>query len=204
MGRPRKYHTEEEKRLARKAWDASYYRRNEDKIKSKVQTAYRASRAQYERDHDLPPKYSATKPQPLTFPRRSTKTRPSRLEKELNVLKEQHVLWLSSIDHSPRQFLESTYRAVVAAATQDIGEKLAQAAYQQLTGPVDEVQATYFRLIELRGEGDASALKAKALHQKMCPSTEACVELWELSAEGIFPSALVDAYNNGGLAFQQW
>ncbi|KIY63261.1 hypothetical protein CYLTODRAFT_414144 [Cylindrobasidium torrendii FP15055 ss-10] len=118
MGRPKKYHSEEERRLARKQWDASYYRRNQDKIKEKMHLSYKAARAQYEREHDLPPK-----PEPLNFVQHYPRKRPTRLEKELKNLKEQHNLWLSAVNSSPRDFLESTYRRIVDSETQASGEK---------------------------------------------------------------------------------
>ncbi|KIY61887.1 hypothetical protein CYLTODRAFT_415125 [Cylindrobasidium torrendii FP15055 ss-10] len=162
-----------------------------DKIKAKMQRAYQAARARYEREHDLPPKYSYTRPEPINFPQCSKKKCPSRVERELAGLKQHHDLWISTVTETPPQ-------------TQSVGEKIAQDAYMKLTAPADAVQATYYKLVELQGEGDASSLRAKAMHGEMSPSIDACLEMWGLCAEGEFPDTLEYAHEHKNLVFQSW
>ncbi|KIY61568.1 hypothetical protein CYLTODRAFT_477618 [Cylindrobasidium torrendii FP15055 ss-10] len=204
MGRPKKYHSSEERKAARKQWDAEYYRKNQEEIKVKMKQAYRKARARYEREHNLPPKYSYTRPEPINFPQYHRKKRPSRVKKALETVKQQHEAWLLVVNRSPREYLESTYHAMVASGTQSAAEKVAQAAYTKLTVPADGVQGTYYELVELRGEGDASALRAKAIHNEMGPTMEACLDMWSLCAEGEYPGALEYAYKQKKLGFQQW
>lgn len=72
--------------------------------------------------------------------------------------------WNGIVGGSPKDYLQRTFDLVVGSANLGTAERLAQAAYTELSKPVDKIQASYYRLMDWEGEGHASTQKAKRLY----------------------------------------